>query len=133
MYSLKRKKHVHFWDIDFNFSRRLSAAPGFTVCRARPNANALSGILAVMVEPAATTALLPIVTGATSVVLDPTNALSPMFVEFFDAPLKLQVIVPAPILVRDPTCKAESMLACKLYLLCNYIQHMAMILSTVVD
>ena len=61
-----------------------------------------------IVDPAATTALLPTSTGATRVELEPTNASFPMVVVFFVTLLKLHVIVPAPMFVRDPICSRVS-------------------------
>lgn len=58
----------------------------------------------------------PTCTGATSVELEPTNASSPILVVFFATPSKLQVMVPAPMFVREPTCgaprQAHPRLAC---------------------
>ena len=58
--------------------------------------------LSEMVLPAATKDLLPILIGAIKAQLDPMNTLSPIKVLFLFLPSKLQVIVPAPILVLDP-------------------------------
>ena len=61
-----------------------------------------SGTLSLTTLPAATTAPLPILTGATNTLFEPMDAFSPINVFDFFIPSKLAVIVPAPILLSLP-------------------------------
>src|SRR5690606_2373598 len=63
-----------------------SPRPGFVVCRARASARAPAGTSSVTVEPAATSASAPTVTGATSAVFEPMKARGPMVVRCFITP-----------------------------------------------
>src|SRR6185437_2070088 len=82
--------------------RRALAQPGLLTCRPRAMPSASTGTFSVMIEPAATYAPSPTRTGATSAVSLPMKTRLPIFVSCLAIPSKLQVMVPAPMLLSAP-------------------------------
>jgi hypothetical protein len=71
-------------------------------CRERAIASAFSGTSSVTVEPAATKASFPTLTGATRFTPQPINAPSFIIVLFLFLPSKLTVAHPQPIFTFSP-------------------------------